>query len=300
MSEHSGTAASWVDRTRGLGEVAQRQLFFIGGAPRSGTTWVQEMLDHHPDISCRAEALLHQDLARPLDALMAAWAAAITAKNATTFRHAKGYPAPTQDDADMLLGTAVLLALQRQSAGCSCHAIGEKTPENVFLFPRLKPLFPAAKFIGVARDPRDTLSSAWHFWAKANLAQSGHKAMAAFVDASLPAIEEGLQSLFVYAAEIPQDCRIVTYEQLTERPAPIAAGLCRFLGVSDEPDLVDRCVRGAAFSNVTGGRPRGQTQEGAFHRKGVVGDWAATFPADIASRIVARLDWAYDWFGWRR
>ena len=61
---------------------------------------------------------------------------ALEAKNNRVFRHLGGYPLPAPDDTEFLLGTAILLALQQQSAGKSCLAIGEKTPENVFFFPR--------------------------------------------------------------------------------------------------------------------------------------------------------------------
>lgn len=60
---------------------------------------------------------------------------------------------PGPDDAEPLLGTAILMALHQQTDGKAYLAVGEKTPENVFLFPRLKRLFPTAKFIGVARAP---------------------------------------------------------------------------------------------------------------------------------------------------
>ena len=50
-----GRVPSWSDRQADLAALAQRQLFFVGGAPRSGTTWVQHILDSHPDVSCRGE-----------------------------------------------------------------------------------------------------------------------------------------------------------------------------------------------------------------------------------------------------
>ena len=158
---------SWIDRQADLARLAQAQVFFVGGAPRSGTTWLQSLLDSHPEISCRGEALFGKHLAEPLDALMAARREALAAKNGSVFRDTGGYPLPESGDTDFLLATAVLLALERQRDGKACRAIGEKTPENVFFFARLKRLFPGAKFIGIARDPRDVLTSAWHFFHKA-------------------------------------------------------------------------------------------------------------------------------------
>ena len=147
-----------------LAQLARRQLFFVGGAPRSGTTWLQQMLDAHPRVSCQGEGLFGKQLAEPLDALLGARATALAAKNGDIFRHTGGYRLPTHDDAQLLLGTAILQNLSQQPGSQDCRAIGEKTPENVFFFPRLKQLFPAAKFIGIARDPRDVLASAWHFF----------------------------------------------------------------------------------------------------------------------------------------
>src|ERR1700722_1873858 len=63
---------SWLEQHEKLQHLARCQLFFVGGAPRSGTTWLQALLDSHPEISCRGEGLFMKHLAAPLDALMKA------------------------------------------------------------------------------------------------------------------------------------------------------------------------------------------------------------------------------------
>jgi hypothetical protein len=108
-------------------------------------------------VSCRGEGLFQKQLAEPLEAMMVRRGEALAAKNTGLFGHTGGYPLPVPEDLDVLLGTAILLALRRQSAGKAGSAIGEKTPENVFLFSRLKQLFPRAKCIAIARDPRSAI-----------------------------------------------------------------------------------------------------------------------------------------------
>ena len=43
---------------KGAEAVYAKPLFFICGAIKSGTTWLQLMLDAHPDIACRGEGHL--------------------------------------------------------------------------------------------------------------------------------------------------------------------------------------------------------------------------------------------------
>ncbi len=126
--------ATWADRQRQLVELSRRQLFLVGGAPRSGTTWLQHVLDSHPQISCRGEGLFDQHLAAPIAGLMSDRRRALDAKNERLFRHSGGYSLPPAGDEECLLATAVLLALERQSADKSCIAVGDKTPDNVFFF----------------------------------------------------------------------------------------------------------------------------------------------------------------------
>lgn len=108
---------SWTERHDEIARVAQRQLFFVGGAPRSGTTWLQQILNAHPDVSCHGEGLFQKELAGPLEHMMAERGRALRAKNTHVFRHTGGYPLPPSDDTEFMLGTAILLALHQQAPG---------------------------------------------------------------------------------------------------------------------------------------------------------------------------------------
>lgn len=294
-------APGWVERNTRLCDLARRQLFFVGGAPRSGTTWLQQILNAHPDVSCHGEALFSQGIATPLDELVAQWGQAIGAKNTRLFRHTGGFPPPLDEDADFLLGTGVLLALARSSADGRWRAVGEKTPENVFLFPRLQRLFPEAKFIGIARDPRDALTSAWHFFQERNVsAEEMDEKKKAFIQLALPAMGNGMRTMIAMAGRDPDHYRNVTYEALIRDPAPAVAGLFRFLGVSDAGGIVADCLEATSFARQTSGRRQDEAQNGVFLRKGMVGDWPSTLTAEMNTAILNELGWAFPHFGWTR
>jgi hypothetical protein len=292
------TAESWVERQDRLRDLVERQLFFVGGAPRSGTTWVQRLLDSHPDICCRGEGLFQQQLADPLGKAMIERRQVLQAKNETLFRHSGGFPLPEPDDTEHLVGTGILLALERLCSEKPCHAVGEKTPENVFLFPRLKRLFPNAKFIGIARDPRDLLSSAWHFFQKPKVSGDETAAKVEFIRLALPSLRQGAEATVALTEQYPSDCMVVTYERMREAPAVIAAQFFRFLGVSDSEQVVADCVARTSFAALSGGRPVGVAQEGSFLRKGVVGDWRSTFTPDMSDMVVRELGWTFPLHGW--
>ncbi len=288
----------WAERVEALQAVARTQLFFIGGAPRSGTTWVQHILDRHPDISCRGEGLFMQHLAVPLDTLIEAQRGAIEAKNTELFAGFEGFPQPEKEDADILLGTAVLVSLLRQTAGRPYAAIGEKSPENVILFPRLKTLFPGAKIIVVARDPRNVLASAWHLWHKQHSHGDPNEGKRAMIVKLLPTLVRVARATLALRQLFPNDTMIVTYENLKRAPQSVVAQMFGFLGVAAEAGQVARAVQDSSFESMSRGRRPGETRDEDFLRKGVTGGWHDTLTDDMNTLILQQTAWMFPHFGW--
>ncbi len=289
---------SWTETNDRLRRLEQRQIFFIGGAPRSGTTWLQQIIDSHPDASCRGEGLFSKDLFPLFEDSMEKRRKQLDDKNRSVFSHTRGYPLPAPGDSDFLAASAILLALDAQAEGRDALAYGEKTPENVFAFPRFKRLFPGAKFIGIARDPRDVLTSAWHFFGKTSATADDDSAKMAFVDLALPSLVEGMRQMIALGRTYGGACHMVTYEGLRAEPAARISEIFAFLGLPASAGLVGDCLEKTAFERMTGGRPAGEGVSGSFLRKGVVGDWRSTLSPAMNARILEQMGWSFPHFGW--
>ena len=287
---------SWADRHAGLARLAERRLFFVDGQPRSGTTWLQQLLDSHPDVSCRGEAQFRDHLAVPLDRAMRQRHAELHRRNTSIFGHTGGYPLPDPGDTQFLLGTGVLSAFRQQLADKpGARAVGEKTPGNLFFFPQLRALFPDARLIGIVRDPRDVISSNWHRFQHRPGATEADRT--AFVRQVLPVAVQWMRAMLDARERFPGHFRLVTYEALHRAPEPALAGLFRFLQVSDGAGIVADCVARNAFA-VLAGRPAGETENGAFLRHGLPGDWPNTLTAEMNDMVLRALGWSFSEFGW--
>ena len=296
---------------------------FIFSAPRSGTTWLVNALNAHPDIHATelrafgdyVDMVQDQGAAKPrlritldayLDALLNphAWAPLGSSR---------------QQVRDELLRD-VYLTLRR-------HAVG-RTGKPIFV-DKLTPylgtatsaiqsiarLFPDAKVILLIRDGRDVaVSGVMHWLTKDVDRMTDHqrRRRAAIVDGN------GTFDRFFTDDEIDQWAShwretiaaldspglslkplVVRYERMSEDLPEELRRICDFIGVASADDTIRECAAASTFEKMSGGRSRGEDAPGAHVRKGVVGDWRGHFTAADGSRFhrlagAELLKWGYE------
>lgn len=264
-----------------LEQLQQKQLFFLGGFIKSGTTWIERLLDSHPEIACKGEAHFPRLLQPVLRSAIANYNNVIPDKGNWERLKNEGVHdietaeyCYTEQDLNDIYALSIQLLMSKW-CGDGIKAVGEKTPNNANFFSSLLQLFPQAKFIYIVRDIRDVIVSGWFF----NLAIDSDRTL------------ENFSSLHHYAVHIAQhwvqevaearkfidlhqsQATLIKYEDLWNSPETNARRLLQFIGVQDTNELVEFCLKSTDFSNLSGGRNRGTENRGSFYRKGIIGDW---------------------------
>ncbi|MGB8843845.1 MAG: sulfotransferase [Aliidongia sp.] len=265
----------------------KKQLFFIGGAPKSGTTWLQVLLDQHPAISCRGEGHFTAALMPRLVGAADDYNKYIAWKNTAVFSELPGYPQLSDAHIAHLVTSAIALQLASHADDPATRLIGEKTPDNIRFFPVLKNAFPRSKFIQIVRDGRDCAVSGW-FHNLRTTPDWTHKtfdSMDAYVTNFAQEWASDVGAGTHFGTTLPDSYLAIRYEDLVAEPAPVLETILTFLGAPAEADIIADCLRGGSFETLSGGRVRGQENRGSFFRKGISGDWRQHFTAETVRRF---------------
>jgi hypothetical protein len=258
-----------------ISKLRSKKLFFVGGAMKSGTTWLQLLLDAHPDVSCNGEAHFIEYLAPSLNQALDHHWNYVAEKNRMIFHELGGYPSLTEEDFLYLLTSCIALFLMRQNTRKKASAIGERSPKNILHMDLLQGLFPTAKFIQIVRDGRDCAVSAWFHnlrvtpeWTVKNLGSLDQYAM------RYAAIWAGQLAEAQKFAERHRDRFLqVRYEDLIGDSEDALGNAFGFLGVDRGKAVLAQCRKEASFAKLSGGRTPGQEDRRSFFRRGVAGDW---------------------------
>lgn len=194
------------------------RMVFLGGAPRSGTTFLQLLLFASGHFATSQETHLFPAFLGRLDER---WRAFLG--RGQTHRNV-GLPAVISrlrfDELLRDMAAAVMNEISTRQPGAGWTV--EKTPENVLAWPLIKRLFPDARFIVLVRDPRAVVAStvAARSWA----GDWAHRDVSAITDAWL----RSLKATLALEEAHPETIR-VTYEGLSANtPAVLREILAQF------------------------------------------------------------------------
>lgn len=222
---------------------------FLVGAPRSGTTWLQQMLGAHPAIASPQETDL-------FDAYLAPWRAAWDAQlpgdpEEWRRRRHKGLPAVLTEQALDSLMRSVVARVHAEvlARKPGAHVVLEKVPGYAFVAPLILRLCPDARFVHLVRDGRDVAASmvgaarGWgRSWAPASAGAAAarwreHVAAARSIAALTPGYAEVRYERLLGSAPAELE-RLFAFCGVEASPADCAEIAARFAGRDAPSSLV--------------------------------------------------------------
>jgi hypothetical protein len=262
--------------------IEKKQVFFVSGMPKSGTTWVERIFDAHPEVVCKGEAHFGIFLEPAIRRAVSTYNARIP-KKGNWARHRRENSNSLQtpsftynnEDLDCLLAEAAKLMFAKWVESENVKCVGDKTPNNLAYLTLLERIFPGARFVYIIRDVRDIVVSAWFFNLvidpKVTLDQFGD--MKKFSSHIAKVWAQDVSRAKAYGRILNGRYCEIYFENLWHNPQYEVERLFDFLKVSKTRDIIDECLRLTDFSILSKGRARGTENRGSFYRKGIIGDW---------------------------
>ena len=270
------------------------RVFLAFGIPKSGTTFLQMILNSHPEVSCPSE---HQFefLIRKVAALLTTYNKVLLEVDRRTAR--QGATLLTDDDVTVVLRATFLAIMGSAGRRKGARLIGASDNAIVMQLPLFLEIFPTAKFICVVRDPRDTILSQWHhnLRIEADFLQRA-RTLDHWIDSTSKRWQTVMAEISSRSDQEPlrQLLLITRYEDLAAGDGATFNRLFEHLGASSGMALIDQIIEQTAFPRV-----KARSHRNAFFRRGAPGAWREEMtPRQVdvvlanARAMMARFDYA--------
>lgn len=275
--------------------VSGARLAFVGGQGKSGTTWVERLIDAHPDAACLGEGHFAAGLGRGLYAALEDYNRLVAANNAS-FPELEDFPAMDADAMAELVRAALVMQFARiaqRNAGARLVAV--RTPSELDWLRQLAMLVPDAVFVHAVRDPRDVAVSLWFHGERLSPGSMTreHGTPARLAMRLVPGWARHVLNVRQAARECGAHLHEVRYERLIQEGPAEAAALFEALGVDASTARVAQALEACRFEKLSGGRKPGESDAGSHFRSGTARQWTSLmppapdggWPADVAGLL---------------
>ena len=218
-----------------------KKLVFLVGCPRSGTTLLQSLLASHPEVASFPETKFFDHIEPWFEPKRMRWGMVsrrLRVRLEGFFRDELDQPELIDQLPRIFLFKGhysrrfikILRTLAKQQYK---SVLLEKTPEHIFYIDYIEKFFPDAKIIHILRQGPDVIASLYQVTHQYPQWWDG----AWDIERCVKRWLESVEISFRHSGK-PNHI-LVRYQDLLENPAFIVAGLCEFIGLKFDPQIIE-------------------------------------------------------------
>ena len=265
------------------------QVFFIVGAQKSGTTWLQKSLNSIEGIHCLGEGHFIDKLLVPMAQTRYEYNQMLEMLNQQVYE-GQGFYGPVPDKEFLPLMRSWILNIMVRNAKAPQDAIlalGDKTPANSFHIPTLKQLFPRSRFIHLLRDGRDVAVSAFRHRERIQKQAGESRADLNLEAPQLLSKWAGFTRAVRNAEGAGIPIHTVRYEDmLTNGVGSLRSCVDYLLPQNNFSDAqLQKAVNANSFQTLSGGREPGTIDGNSNLRRGQSGSWRDELSPNVTDQF---------------
>lgn len=266
-----------IDTLRVVERFRDKRFLLVTGCGKSGTTWVQKILDAHPEIHCKGEGKFGY-LTKGIFDAFESHKSALEMSNRIIYGKGDAFyrsiPPRAQYPIHQFAIAMVMLAGRAPIPG-NVKYIGDKDPGYGFYIDTwVESAMPGCSVVHTVRDVRDVIHSMRAHRARMKPDFTGTAGeLKEFVTHQATTWADIVRKVHACSERIPDRYHLVKYEALLADPAAEIASMFKNLDVACTDALVADVAAQTDFSVLSGGRALGEEDNSSFYRKGGGGDW---------------------------
>jgi hypothetical protein len=218
-----------------------KQLVFLVGAPRSGTTWLQLLLSRSPLVVTAQETDLFNIYLRPM---VVEW----NRYRETGVPKILSEVLSDEDFRTLLRSVSAFVFAKIAQAKPSATVVLEKTPNHVNCWREMLDLWPDAHFIHIIRDPRAVVASL-RFASKTWGPAWGSSRISTIAERWIRDVSDGRQ-----IGSATHNYQEITYQELISDGSEALMQILSRLGVRSTPDECQRYIDECNIENLKAGK----------------------------------------------